>query len=340
MLQPTGSVYLDTPTRASRRPTTPTGTPRTLIAGLLTALGVAGLSMALTIAGLRSILLEPAPVVEAFDDALDDPDARDQLEAEIARAIGEGLVGEELTEVAALYGMDVAAEAEAVAGPVLDDPAFRGVLLDLVTDLHARALLDPADDDIDLAPLSLAALAVIEREDPDFAAIIPEGAVLWTIDGETVPDLTAPIDLIDRGRLGTLVAALAIPLAFVIHPRRHRVASWIGRWALVTGLLAGLAAAGLPYLAGAVTGWTAVEVGVRSVSVRLIAPAATAGMIGMGLVSLAALAARRENQKVSEEGQAAALGMDEPAAWQQSTRPTLDLAARGLVDVDHPLTNI
>ena len=126
----------------------------------------------------------------------------------------------------------------------------------------------------------------------------------------------------------------------MLHPQRHRVVGWIGGWALVTGLLGGLTAFALPVLAGSVTGWDAVEIGVRSASSRLIAPAAVTGMVGVGLLAVAAFGARRDGRRLSQEGAAAALGVDEPAAWDATASPTLDLAARGLVDVNHPLTNI
>lgn len=342
MFQPTGSVYLDTPQQGSRRPPVPrVSATRVTVAGILAALGICGLSALVAVTGLRAVVLEPTPVLEAFEATLDDPAARTEVAEEVARGIEHSFVGDDLTEVAALYGMDVAAEARRVSKSVIADPAFRHEFLGLVTELHSRTFLTPGGaDDVDLEPISQAVRDVIRREAPDLAAIIPAESTLWMLDAGTVPDLSGVVDALDRSRLAALAAAIALPLALVIHPRHHRVVSWIGRWALVTGLLGGISAIGLPYLAGRISGWSAVEVGVRSASVRLIAPAAVAGVIGALLVSFAAVAGRREARRVSEEGAKVALGWDEPEPWQQTAQPTLDLASRGLVDANHPLTNI
>ena len=137
-----------------------------------------------------------------------------------------------------------------------------------------------------------------------------------------------------------LLVMLLIPVGFVVHPHRHRMAAWVGRWLLVLGLVSGLAAVGLPYLAGSVTGYQGAAIAIRSISLRLLAPAAVTGIVGMGLASFGAVLKHREQRRVADEGAAAALGYDEPPLWPPSTSPKLDLASRGLVDANHPLTNI
>ena len=341
MLQHTGSVYLDTPARTSRRPPErAVNATRVMLAGLCAAIGLFGLTAATIIVGVRALVLEADPVLDAFEATLDDPLARAELEQEVATAIESGFVGIELTEIAEVYGLDVPAEAERVSSSVLDDPGFRAALNDVITDVHSRVVIEPAAGDIDLAPISDAVLAVIERVAPDLAAIIPAGSTLWTLDAGSIPDLTGPARILNRSLSAALIAIIGMPLAAALHPRRHRVAAWLGRWALTAALVGALAAVGLPYLGGRITGWSTVEVAIRASSLRLLAPAGIAGVLGMGLASLAAVAASRERRKVVEEGAAAALGVNEPELWQQSAQPAGDLPRRDLIDAGHPLTNV
>ena len=341
MQHSTGSVYLDTPSRPSRRPApSRVGVSRAAIAAVLTVVGLLGLSAAIALSALRAVLVEPQPVTDAFDHTLQDPIARAELQTELAAAIEHGFVGDDLAEAASFYGLDVEAEAQRLSVVILDDPGFRARFYELVVALHERSLIDPGGDDIDLAPVSQAALDVIRRESPALHGIIPDDPALWTLDADRIPDFTAVLDVLDRSRLAAMAAAIATPLALALHPRRHRVVAWVGWWALTVALAGGVAAVGLPYLGAHLTGWTAVEVGVRSASLRLIGPAAIAGLCGVGLVAYGALAGRQGSAKVSQEGAAAALGVDEPPQWRQPESPALDLAARGLVDADHPLTNI
>ncbi len=173
MSQPSGSVYLDTPSRTTRRPPVPSvSVRRVFAAGICAVAGLLGLSAATTIVALRELILEPDQVLAAFEATLDDPTARAEIEEEVAAAIEGGFVGEDLALVAGIYGVDVAAEAERVSFEILDEPGFRTALTDLVTNVHSRAILEPIDDDIDLAPISDAVLAVIRRDAPDLAAIV------------------------------------------------------------------------------------------------------------------------------------------------------------------------
>jgi hypothetical protein len=144
------------------------------------------------------------------------------------------------------------------------------------------------------------------------------------------------------GRLMLLASciALTLPLSMVLHPRRHLVVSWTGRWLLAAGLGAAVLAVALPHIGAALSGWTIVEVATRTASLRLLAPAGIAGISGMALVSVAGVARNRERRMVVDQGAAAALGVDEPALVTSTTPEELDFARRGLIDVSHPLTNI
>lgn len=340
MTKPTGSVYLDAPRRTRRPPVPRVSNARTVAGGLLVVIGLTGLTVATTATLLRVLVLEPDPVVDAFEAGFDDPEARAEIEGQIAMAIEDGFVGADLAEIADVWGVDIAAEARAVSGAVADDPAFRSAFTDLVTEVHRRALVERDESDLDLAPVSDAALVTIRRESSALAALIPDGSTLWTLGGDEIPDLTVVGTAFDRVLMLSLVASLGLAGAIAVHPRRHRVAVWVGRWFLISGLLAALLAIGLPPLAGHLTGWHTVETAVRSTTTRLLPPAGLAGMVGIGLVSFAALARRREARRVKREGANAALGWDEPAPWTHPQSPDLELAQRGLVDASRPLTNI
>jgi len=341
MHQRTGSVYLDAPAQKSRKPAAKNRRRRrSAIAATFVTVGILALTAACLIAGLRLLVLDPEPALTAVDTAFDDPIAREDLEAEIARGVEEGLVGAELTAISAAFDLDVVAEADRVALTVLDDPSVREELRLLATEVHRRLVVESDSSDIELAPLTGAVLAVLERESPRLAAIIPPNTTLWTVEGDSLPNFTATAKFLDRVLLYSLIAILFIPVGLVVHPRRHQVAAWVGRWALAFGLSCALAAVGLPYLVGELTGYRAAEVAVRAVSLKLIAPAVIAGISGMGLVSFAAVLRHRGQRRVSDEGAAAALGYDEPPLHQQPGTPMLDLPSRGLIDVQHPLTNI
>jgi hypothetical protein len=341
MAQPTGSVYLDALASARHRPPEPrAGRTRAILAGVCVMVGLLALSIAAIIAGLRFFVLDADSIVDVFETTLDDPQARSDLEEQVAIAIEQGLVGEELSTVAAAFELDVEAEAERIAVFVIDDAAVREELRSLVTDLHSRVLLERMPSKIDLAPFTDSVLAVIERESPRLAAIIPVDSTLWTVDSDGLPDLTEVMDQLDRALAFLLLLALLIPVGAVLHPRRHRVAAWVGRGSLVFGLTTALTAIGLPYLAGRLSGWVSVEIAVRSASLRLLGPAAVAGLTGIGLISLAAVAHRREKRRVINEGTAAAFGYEEPVAWQHDPSTERDLPTRELVDAGHPLTNI
>jgi hypothetical protein len=338
----TGSVYLDAPHAPSRKEEAAMARrPRTMIASVALFIGLLSLTIAGLIAGVRAVVLDPDPAVTALEATIDDPIARAELEREVARGIEEDLVGPELVTIATAFDLDVSAEADRISLLVFDDPAVRKELRLLVAELHARLVIERSDRNIDLAPITNAVINAIAEESPRLAAIIPTNSTLWTVERTAVPDFTGPANLANQALLVALVGALLVPIATAIHPRRHRAAAWVGRWALTMAILCGVAAVGLPYAAGSLSGWSAVEIAVRALSLKLLAPAAIAAVFGTGLVSFAAVIKHRENPQTADEGAAAALGgFDEPPLLGTPSAPTFDLAKRGLTDVNHPLTSI
>lgn len=339
--QPTGSVYLDVAPRPSRRPPVPrVDQRRVTTAGVIGVIGLIALSAAAVLVGVRGLLLHDEPFVAAFERSLDDPAARSELEQELATVIEQDLIGEELAEVAALYDLDVAAEADRLSVVLLDDPTVRAELAALVAAIHREVFTEPSGRGADTDAVSDAARAVIERESPRLAAIVPPGTALWTIEPGSLPDLTALRSAATRTSLLSLVAVVALVAAAAVHPRRHRVANWIGRWFLGSAVVAVVVAIGLPILVRELTGLGVAGSIVRASSIRLVAPGGIAALVGAGLVATAGVARHREKQRVLDEGAAAALGYDEPPLWSRPTSPSLELAQRGLVDAGDRLTNI
>ena len=341
-MQSTGSVYLDTPRAPSRRPSaTPTAGPRVGVSAILATVGLVCLSIAALLGVFRAVIHDPDTVMGSIDQALADPAGRADLEAEIANAIDGTLFGEDLAASLAIYGIDIAAESQRIAPIVLDDPAFRASLTDLVTVTHERVLLESTDEPLDMTAVTSAVRDVIVREIPQADGILPDTRTLYIVTAEQIPDLTAPIDWLDRAALAVAIGGLLLPLAYLAHPERHRVVRWVGRWLLVLGVAAAATALALPWLAERVTGSELVEIAVRDLSVRLLAPAAVAGIVGIGLASAASILKNQGTESATDVGVAAALGgLDD--AWQIPTAGSQDmeLAHRGLVDVSHPLTNI
>ena len=345
MIQPTGSVYLDTPRAVSRRPVSePAGPrgPRVLAAAVLAIVGIVALTAASVFAAVRVLVNDTDAFVDAADAALDDDQVWAELEAEISAAIQDTLFDAELTAQAARFGIDVETEVATLAPTILDDPVFRAALRDLVAQTHERVVLAPNDEPVNLTPLTSAAIAVIEREVPEAAAILPDDNVLFIVTPDQIPDFTGPVELLDRGIAALALAGLALPLAAVVHPRRHHVIAWSGRWLLMMGLIAAALAVGLPYVGNAITGQAIVEVSIRTVSSRLLAPAAVASVAGVSLTALAAILRRRADARAADARAAFALAFDEPPlpGVLAAPSPQMQLAQRGLVDASQPLTNI
>lgn len=339
---PVGSVYLDAPVPARFRPTprNPVRMARVAGAALLALVGMTAVSAASLAYGVRSLVGEPGAVTDAVDGAFDDYRVHREIEAEFVATIMSELVGAETSVAVADFGVDVEAEATRIAGTVVDDPMFRAALRELVAEVHQRVMVAPDATPLDLQPLTDAVVATIETESPALYAVLPENPQMTPITTDDLPDVAATMGPADRALLASIGGLLALALAAGLHPRRHRVVTWTGRWLLAAGLAAGILAVGIPWLGGHLTGWATVEVAARSISLRLLAPAGLAGLVGMGLVSVAAVAQTRERRRVSAEGAAAALGVDEPPIPAVPTSPALELARRGLVDTGERLTNV
>jgi len=343
MLQPTGSVYLDAPRPTQRvwvgEP--PFHRSRRLFAGALTLIGIVALTAAAVLAGTRTLVHDRDMVVRTVETALDDPQIRSEFQNELITAIEQTLFGPELVEQLAIFGIDVEAEAARIAPLVLDDPSFRVALGELVVESHERILFEPSTAPLDVSGVSAAVVDVIEREIPAAARVIPANATLLQIPAEDIPDLSAPARILDRSLVILIAGGVMLVVAAGVHPRWHRVMAWTGRWLLTMAVISALLAVGLPMLGEHLTGYAAVETGIRSFSGRLLAPSAMFGVVGMGMVSVAAFIRRRELSRNSDRGIAVALGLDEPPVFAAAgVSPDMQLAHRGLVDADHPLTNI
>lgn len=340
MNQAIGSVYLDGPQPPRKAaPKALRGLRRTL-AGLLALLGLAALSATAVLGGIHLLATNPDTIVEAANKTLDDPAVQQELQRELATAIESELVNVGMAQAAAARGVDVTEEALRLAPLILTDETFRRKLDAVIITAHDQILLNPSDEPMDLTALTLAATEVIERESTQLSQVLSPNGQLYDVTAGSLPDLTGPVSQFERALLVMALLTLSLPLAGLAHPHWDRVVAWVGRWALLAGLVAAFAAIASPKLAGSATGFHAAEVAVQTVSIRLLGPAALAGVIGMGLVSVASALAGRRRNETADHGAAHALGLNEPERFPMAQPPRLDLPDRELVDVAHPLTNI
>ena len=336
-----GSVYLDAlpAIRNGDAPADRTGRLRAAGAALLATIGLVSLTVAAALAAIGGLADDPTLTEDAALAALDDPTAQRELASELAAAIENDLIAAGVTDTATALGIDVGADSRRVADAALDDPDVRAAAVAAALDTHVLVLVDP-DHRVDLDELSAAIRAVAEREVPALADLLPTSARLTSFDPTGLPDLTGAVDASERALPVVVLLALALPAALLMHPHHHRVVGWTGRWMLGLGLVAAALAVGLPVIARELSGWLSAETAVRGVSLRLFAPAALAGIIGAGFVSAAGVAGKRARRGTIDEGAAHALGVSEPAPMPVAVSAEPDLARRGLVDADRPLTNI
>lgn len=333
------SVYLNQPIRP-RRPLVPTvNRRRSQAATAIIAVALVGLTLALAAAATLTFFIEPEPVDEIVDAAFADVEAQAALEREVAEAITDNLIGADLVAVAAIFELDVEAEAARLAPLVLDDTAVQDTIHKMAAQVHRSIITGRTATRLDLSPINDVALAVVTAESPRLAAIVPPNASLGSIEFTDLPDVSGPASRLPTIRnLGPLAAMLLL-LGAAVHPRRHLVARALGQWALGIGIVSAGLAFGLPWVIASLTGYPAAEGPIRSVTLRLLGPTAMATVVGTAMLAFAAVAQRREVRMLVNAGAAAALGADEPPLWDHRP-PMQDIGSRGLVDVSHPLTNI
>ncbi len=308
MFEPTGSVYLDPPSRPSV-PVTRPARARVVSAAVLGFIGMTSMLLAGILVGLHYLVADPAPTIAAVDATLDSPVARAEMHGKLSSAIADRMVGPDVSAAAALYGIDVKADADLVADAILDDPAFRVALDKFVVRAHDLMLIDPGGPAADVSAVTDAAMAVVERESPELAAMIAPDSQILAFDSSSLPDLSLPMRFVDQALFAALIGLLGLPLAALIHPHRHRVLAWVGRLWLIAGAAAASATVGLPYLGGKMSGWSTVEVAVRAALLRFLMPSAGIALAGLAFMTTAAVLKYREQTRTSREGADAALGM-------------------------------
>jgi len=338
MFEPTGSVYLDPPTTYAI-PNRPPPRRRILAARLLGFIGMTAMASAGFLAGVHYLIADPAPTAAAVNGALDSPIARAELHRELSTAIADGMVEADVSTAAAAYGIDVEAQALLVADAILDNPAFRTALDEFVIQVHDLVFVDADGPAPDATAVTDAALDVMKLRTPELADLVDPGKQVLTFDVGSLPDLTRPMHSARRALTIALIAMIAIPMAAVVHPHRHRVLAWVGRSWLVAGASVALATVVLPYLGGRVSGWTTVEVAIRAAVGRFLVPSSITALIGSALMTIAAVLKRRDQTKTSREGADVALGIGLTPS-RAPVRPSDDIASRGLVDAGHPLTSM
>jgi len=338
MYEPTGSFYLDTPrTQPSRK--AKKRSPRVVAGSFLAVIGIASMLLAAVLAGLHFLVVDSSPTIAAVDSAFVSPAARAELHRELSSSIVDRMVGPEVGAAAAIYGIDVTQEADLVVDKIIDDPNFRSAFDTFVVQAHDQMLVDSAGPAANMSPVTDAALEVIHSASPRLSVLISPNSEILMFDTSSLPDLTTQVSLADRLLVYALLGMIAIPLAALVHPRRHRVLAWVGRAWLITGLASAAGTVVMPYLVGRLTGWSTVEIAIRAALIRYLVPASAVALVGLTAMTAAALWRHWEITRTSREGATAALG----AGLVPGSAPAhglLDLASRGLVDAGRPLTNI
>jgi len=338
MFEPTGSVYLDTPIHRTVSPVKKRS-KRVTVASLLAIVGIASMLLSAALAGVHYLVIDPAPTIAAVDAAFTNPTARTELHRELSAAITNRMVGPDVAAVVSGYGIDVATEADLVVDHIIDDQSFRMALDEFVARTHDLMFVDRDGPAANIAPVTSAALDVISRESPRLTVLISPNTDIFVFDTSAIPDLTSPMRLIDPLLKYALLGMIALPLAAAIHPNRHRILAWVGRAWLLTGAATAAATVTLPYLGGRVTGWSTVEIAIRAGVIRFLVPASAVALIGLTLMSAAAVWKRWEQTRTSREGATAALGIGLVPPGTPA-HGLLDLASRGLVDAGRTLTNV
>ncbi len=338
MFEPTGSVYLDTPRSRPSAPL-PKRSPRVKVASFLAIVGLAAMLLSAILAGVHFLVIDSAPTTAAVDSAFTNPTARAELHRELSAAITERMVGADVAAAAAGYGIDVGSEADLVVDKILDDPSFRLALDEFVARTHDLILVDRNGPDANIAPVTDAALEVIRVYSPRLTVLISPDTDIFAFDTSTLPDLTSPMGLVDRVLRYALFAMVALPLAATVHPKRYRILAWVGRTWLMSGAVAAAATVTLPYIGGRLTGWSTVEIAIRAGVGRFLVPASAVALLGLTLMTVAAVWKHRDQTRTSREGATAALGFG-LVPGPTPAHGLLDLASRGLVDAGRPLTNV
>lgn len=341
MVQTYQSVYLSLP-RHRPDPAAERRRRRRSAAGALTAIGLVAATATAVFGLARWVTATPTVAVTAVDSALDDPIGRAEMVRELDRLVHENLLDPVAVETAESFGVDVDTAVSTWADAAADDPAVRAALDDLVVEVHGRILVAPDSRPLGVDDLTTAIADVIERTSPELTGLVADDAHLLAVDGAGLPDLTAPAARLPEALTLSAALLLTLPLAVLVHPERHRVFTWFGRWLLGTAIVGAVLAVAAPYLAGGATGSSIVEIAVRSVSLDLVVPAGLAGIVGAGVMTAAATAARTAATRTAQRGAAAALGAFEPLPGLPTPHrpPTVDLTGRGLVDAGRPLTNL
>ncbi len=336
MSEPTGSVYLDAPDQSPARANR-SARARVVSAAVLGFIGMTSMLLAGVLAGLHYLVADPSPTIAAVGATLDNPVARAEMRRKLSSAITDRMVEPDVSAAAALHGIDVKADADLVANAILDDPTFRLALDGFIIRAHDLMLIDPRGPAADISVVTDAAMAVVDRESPQLAAVIAPDRRILTFDSTSLPDLSVPMRFVDRALLSALVGLLGLPLAALIHPHRHRVLAWVGRLWLIAGVATAAATVGLPYLGGRISGWSTVEVALRAALFRFLVPSVAIAMAGLAFMTTATVLKHREQTRISREGAGVALGIG-LISGPASTHSITNLTTRGMAEVGRPLT--
>jgi hypothetical protein len=300
--------------------------PRRLVSSALLALGILSALAGYGALVLRSTVLDESVTVAGARAALAEPSLRTGLATRTADATVATLVGSEQATALRARGLDVHADAAAVATELLDAPAFLAAYDSAVGRLHRHVLQDPTVAPVlDLTGLVTEVRERLVRTNAAYGAVIgPDRPLVVALPAEDLPDLTA----VDRTLTGprsalALVAGLAAVvagLALTAQDGRRRQLRRVGTLLVAVGLLQ-LAGSYMVHLAlerADGTAAAAARVALQPMLGRLAMPGFVPLALGALTVALAHRHAARPALRMADHGRAAFLTdpSGRPTEWR------------------------
>ncbi len=201
---------------------------RRVLASFLSVLAVAALGVATSCWISLHTVLDSDRVAAVADTVLTQPAVSNQMINWIDDAVAKSVPPE--------TGLDPATR-RAIVADAYADPAARQSLSGVMVGIHRLVVTGERQDldVVDTTGLRVALTSSATKIAPQFAPLIAVPEATISIPTDEIPKyaLRDPVNRIFN--LSALVALLCLGGAFALHPRRDRILSRLGKWALFTG---------------------------------------------------------------------------------------------------------